>query len=77
MTSGETLRGRVRYYDRDCFSLGPEKGRPKVFLRKEFVKYIYEEEADAKTYDVSHSDTANVKAEDSKDQKSKESPTGN
>ncbi len=43
LTTGETLRGRVRYYDRDCFSLGPEKGRPKVFLRKEFVKCLYEE----------------------------------
>ncbi len=44
MTTGETLRGRIRYYDHDCFSLGPEKGRPKVFLRKEAVKYLYEEQ---------------------------------
>ncbi len=48
LTTGETLRGRVRYYDRNCFSLGPEKGRHKVFLRKEVVKYLYEEQEQSK-----------------------------
>ncbi len=49
LTTGETLRGRVRYYDRYCFSLGPEKGRPKVFLRKDAVRYLYEEREKSKT----------------------------
>ncbi len=49
LTTGDTLRGRVRYYDRDCFSLGPEKCRPKVFLRKEAVKYLYVEQEESKT----------------------------
>jgi small nuclear ribonucleoprotein (snRNP)-like protein len=45
LTSGETLRGHVRYYDRDCFSLGPADGGPKLFLRKSSIRYIYEEDA--------------------------------
>ncbi len=49
LTTGETLRGRVRYYDHSCFSLGPEKGRPKVFLRKDAVRYLYEEQEQSKT----------------------------
>lgn len=43
LTSGETLRGFVRYYDKDVFSLGPEDGGPKIFLRKESIRYLYEE----------------------------------
>ena len=42
MTSGEQLRGYVRYYDSDCFSLGPVDGGPKLFLRKTSVRYLYE-----------------------------------
>ncbi len=41
--SGERLQGRIRYYDRDCFSLGPSGGGPKIFLRKESVRYIVED----------------------------------
>ncbi len=43
MNSGETLRGCVRYYDRDVFSLRPVDGGPKLFLRKENIRYLYEE----------------------------------
>jgi len=43
LTSGEQLRGHVRYYDRDCFSLGPADGGPKLFLRKSSIRYLYEE----------------------------------
>lgn len=43
LNSGERLRGRIRYYDRDCFSLGPEGGGPKIFLRKASVRYLFEE----------------------------------
>jgi hypothetical protein len=43
LTTGERLRGRVRYYDRDCFSLGPLGGGPNLFLRKSSVLYVLEE----------------------------------
>ena len=42
MTSGEQICGYMRYYDRDCFSLGPADGGPKLFLRKSSVRYLYE-----------------------------------
>ena len=44
LTTGEQLRGQVRYYDRDCFSLGPADGGPKLFLRKSSIRYFWEEE---------------------------------
>ncbi|MBM3791943.1 MAG: hypothetical protein FJW35_16545 [Acidobacteria bacterium] len=40
---GEHLRGRVRYYDRDTFSIGPAGGGPKILLRKNGVLYISED----------------------------------
>jgi hypothetical protein len=43
LTSGEEVRGFVRYYDRDVFSIGPADGSPKVFIRKSGVRYLYEE----------------------------------
>ena len=43
LKSGERLRGRVRYYDQDCFSLGPALSGPNIFLRKSSVLYISEE----------------------------------
>ena len=43
LTTGERLRGRIRYYDADTFSLGTANGGPKLFLRKESVSYIAEE----------------------------------
>jgi hypothetical protein len=44
LRSGEVVRGYVRYYDRDVFSVGPVDGGPKMFLRKDSVRYLYEEE---------------------------------
>jgi hypothetical protein len=44
LSSGEEIRGLVRYYDKDVFSLGPADGGPKVFLRKESIRYMYEAE---------------------------------
>ena len=41
--SGATLRGRIRYFDRDCLSVGPLDRGPNVFLRKSSVGYIAEE----------------------------------
>jgi hypothetical protein len=43
LTSGEEVRGYVRYYDRDVFSIGPADGGPKRFIRKSGVRYLYEE----------------------------------
>ena len=43
LTTGERLRGEIRYYDRDCFSLGPAGGGPNLFLRKNSVRYIVED----------------------------------
>ena len=43
MKTGETIRGCVRYYDRDVFSLRPVDGGPKLFLRKENIRYLYED----------------------------------
>ena len=43
LKSGERLRGRIRYYDSDCFSVGPSGGGPKIFLRKSSVSYISED----------------------------------
>jgi len=43
LKNGEKLRGRVRYYDRDCFSVGLSSKGPKFFLRKENISYISED----------------------------------
>jgi small nuclear ribonucleoprotein (snRNP)-like protein len=46
LNNGDPVRGVVRYYDKDVFSLGPDDGSPKIFLRKENIRYIYEAEED-------------------------------
>ena len=43
LKTGEKLRGHIRYYDRDCFSLGLSAQGPRLFLRKASVSYIAEE----------------------------------
>ncbi len=43
LTSGEKIKGLVKYYDKDTFSFSPADGSPKLFVRKESVKYLYEE----------------------------------
>jgi hypothetical protein len=48
LRSGEEIRGWVRYYDREVFSLGPADGGPKLFLRKESVRYLYEDPSPAR-----------------------------
>ena len=45
LRTGERLQGRVRYYDRECFSLRVVDGGPKLFLRKSSVLGIEDEEA--------------------------------
>src|SRR5262245_42791469 len=39
LDTGEKVRGLIRYYDKDTFSLGPADGSPKMFLRKESIRY--------------------------------------
>ena len=46
LTSGELVRGYVRYYDKDTFSFFPGDGSPKMFVRKTGVRYLYEEPAE-------------------------------
>lgn len=43
LITGETLRGHIRYYDQDCFSIGLSAAGPRIFLRKASVAYISEE----------------------------------
>jgi small nuclear ribonucleoprotein (snRNP)-like protein len=43
LSSGERLRGRIRYFDRDCFSIGLVPRGPNVLIRKSSVLYISEE----------------------------------
>jgi len=43
LNSGEQVRGYVRYYDRDVFSIGPADGGPKIFIRKTGIRYLWEE----------------------------------
>jgi hypothetical protein len=43
LTTGERLRGRIRYYDRECFSLGQLGAGPNLFLRKSEVHSIVED----------------------------------
>jgi RNA chaperone Hfq len=43
LTNGERLQGRIRYYDHDCFSIGLSATGPRIFLRKDSVSYILEE----------------------------------
>lgn len=43
LDSGERLRGRIRYYDQDCFSIGLSAKGPRIFLRKASVCYISED----------------------------------
>ena len=43
LKSGERLQGRIRYYDRYCFSIGLSGNGPRLFIRKASVSYIAEE----------------------------------
>jgi hypothetical protein len=51
LNTGEKVRGFVRYYDVDTFSLGPADGSPKMFLRKEGIRYLYEEPEEIEEYE--------------------------
>lgn len=42
LKTGEHLKGRIRYYDSNCFSLGLSDNGPNLFLRKNSVLYVSE-----------------------------------
>ena len=42
MISGEQFHGHIRYYDRDCFSIGLSSKKRKILLRKDSVSTIEE-----------------------------------
>jgi small nuclear ribonucleoprotein (snRNP)-like protein len=44
LDTGERLQGHIRYYDRECFSIGPSVPGPKIFIRKASVAYIAEDQ---------------------------------
>ena len=44
LTNGERLQGHIRYYDLDCFSIGLSAGGRRIFLRKNSVCYILEDQ---------------------------------
>ncbi len=43
LSTGERLIGKIRYYDRECFSLGLVPRGPNLFIRKSTVRCIVEE----------------------------------
>jgi sRNA-binding regulator protein Hfq len=43
LKTGDRLRGRIRYYDREMLSLGQTDGGPNIFLPKHSIHQIIEE----------------------------------
>jgi hypothetical protein len=68
LNTGERVRGFVRYYDKETFSLGPVDGSPKMFLRKESIRYLYEEPEEGEfyedEYDEEYEEDRGVRGED-------------
>lgn len=44
LSNGQEFRGYLRYYDKDVISVEPDDGSPKMFLRKDGIRYMYEVE---------------------------------
>jgi sRNA-binding regulator protein Hfq len=42
MNDGETLRGTVEWYDRDCIKL-TRVGSPNLLIFKQAIKYVFKE----------------------------------
>jgi len=64
LNTGEKVRGFVRYYDKDTFSLGPADGTPKMFLRKESIRYLYEEPEEGEFYEDEYDEEYDEEDED-------------
>lgn len=43
LTDGETLRGTIEWYDRDCIKI-TRSGAPNLLLYKASIKYLYKDE---------------------------------
>lgn len=46
LTDGETLRGSIEWYDRDCIKL-TRMGNPNLLIYKQVVKYVYKDGEEA------------------------------
>jgi host factor-I protein len=46
MESGETLRGIIEWYDRDCIKLTRE-GAPNLMIFKRHIRYVHKDEEDS------------------------------
>jgi hypothetical protein len=68
LETGEKVRGIVRYYDKDTFSLGPANGSPKIFLRKDGIRYLYEEPEEGKFYEEYEDDEDEGDEDDAEDE---------
>jgi hypothetical protein len=64
LNTGEKVRGFVRYYDKETFSLGPANGSPKMFLRKESIRYLYEEPEEGEFYEEEYEEEEEGDEED-------------
>jgi len=64
LNTGEKVRGFVRYYDKETFSLGPADGSPKMFLRKESIRYLYEEPEEGEFYDEEYDEEEEEEEDD-------------
>ena len=64
LNTGERVRGFIRYYDKDTFSLGPVDGSPKMFLRKESIRYLYEEPEEGEFYEEEYDEEEEEDEED-------------
>ncbi len=47
LDSGETLRGIIEWYDRDCIKLTRE-GAPNLMVFKRHIRYVHKEDEDGK-----------------------------
>jgi host factor-I protein len=46
LEDGETLKGTIEWYDRDCIKL-TRQGSPNLMIFKRFIKYIYKDGEDS------------------------------
>src|SRR5215813_7767745 len=72
LDTGEKVRGFVRYYDKDTFSLGPSDGSPKMFLRKDSIRYLYEEPREGEFYEEEEYEDEDMDEEEMEDEDDEE-----
>jgi hypothetical protein len=72
LDTGEKVRGLVRYYDKDTFSIGPSDGSPKMFLRKDSIRYLYEEPEEGEFYEEEEYEDENEDEDEDEDENENE-----